>query len=146
MTALDTDVLAIYHVFRSDPRHDATKAFLDSIKGHGRGVTVFNLLELCGILSSAQRLEESKSLFERYLKAQNVSILFPDLVAHDARSFWAATVSECLSRIQRGMRFGDAAILWTLESSTNVDAFVTWNTKHFAGKTALKIVTPSDFV
>lgn len=44
------------------------------------------------------------------------------------------------------MRLGDAVILWTLETNQEVDIFVTWNTRHFKGKTSLKVLTPSEFL
>ena len=52
----------------------------------------------------------------------------------------------CLSRIQKGIRLGDAVILWTLETSDNIDAIITWNSKHFKGKTFLNVLTPPEFL
>ena len=86
MIAIDTDVLAVYHIFHNDPRYDS------------------------------------------------------------AKDFWAALVSECFSRIQRGIRLGDAVILWTLEANQGIESFITWNTKHFKEKTPIKILTPAEFV
>lgn len=78
MIAIDTDVLAVHHIFHNNPRYEATRDFF--------------------------------------------------------------------AKIQKSMRLGDAAILWTLESNPRIDAFITWNTKHFKDKTSIKILTPSDFL
>lgn len=49
-------------------------------------------------------------------------------------------------RIQKGLRLGDAVILWTLETNENIDSFITWNTTHFKEKTPIKILTPSELL
>jgi hypothetical protein len=36
--------------------------------------------------------------------------------------------------------------IWTLETNQEVDTLVTWNTKHFKGKTPLKVLTPSELL
>ena len=143
MIAIDTDVLAVHHIFHNDSRYAATRDFFARIEGRPRAITVFNLLELSGIFASANRAIESKAAFEKYIRAGNVLILFPVLTAGDAKHFWQVVTFECFDRIQKGMRLGDAAILWALETNQEVDAFVTWNTRHFKGKTSLKILTPS---
>jgi hypothetical protein len=50
-----------------------------------------------------------------------------------------------MKRIERGMRVGDAAILWAAESNA-CDVFVTWNTKHFSGKTTIHVQTPEEWL
>jgi predicted nucleic acid-binding protein len=146
MIAIDTDVLAVHHIFHNDPRYATTRDFFARIEGRPRAITVFNLLELSGLFASASRALESKAVFDKYLRAANVMILFPVLKAGDTRHFWQVVTFECLDRIQKGMRLGDAAILWALETNQEVDTFVTWNTKHFKGKTPLKVLTPSELL
>lgn len=145
MIALDTDVLALYHVFKNDPRYDSTSVFFHSTRDLVKGVTVFNLLELCGIVATARRAEESRMLFDKYLEAQDAAILFPGIANDNRKEFWTMLTSESLSRIQRGMRFGDAVILWTLETNP-VESFITWNTRHFRGKTSLKVLNPVEYL
>ena len=48
-------------------------------------------------------------------------------------------------RSQR-MSFLDALILDLAEQTFNVNAFVTWNARHFKKKTTLKILTPEEYV
>jgi hypothetical protein len=50
-----------------------------------------------------------------------------------------------LSRIERGMRLGDAVILWVAETY-NCEALVTWNTRHFVEKTELPVLTPAQWL
>lgn len=137
MIAVDTDVLAIYHIFHKDRRYENTKTFFERINERKKAITVFNLLELCGILACATRVADAQMLFDTYIAAEDVVILFPDLIPTDQGDFWSTLVSECFARIRNGMRFGDAVILWTLETNENISALVTWNTKHFKGKSSL---------
>lgn len=146
MIAIDTDVLALHHIFHNDPRYEATRQFFARIEVQIKAITVFNLLELTGILATVGRSKESRDVFERYLRSDNVSILFPAQRGEDVRQFWQVVTSECFSRIQKGMRLGDAAILWTLETNENIDAFITYNPRHFKDKTSLRILTPPEFL
>ncbi|MBI4690778.1 MAG: hypothetical protein HY754_11025 [Nitrospirae bacterium] len=148
MIALDTDVLVINHFFQNDPRYNETRLLIEKVAGDTKGVTIFNLLELCGIIASANKLKFSLNLFEQYNESKDIRILSPQMNANiaDEDVFWRLVLSECFSHIQRGMRLGDAAILWTLETNHEVDIFVTWNTKHFKDKTSLKVLTPAEFL
>jgi predicted nucleic acid-binding protein len=145
MIVLDTDVLAVHHIFHNDPRYQATKNLVDSLKNDTRAVTIFNLLEFCGILATAGKKEDAKTVFDSYLTAVDATVLFPRFSAQDEIDFWSTLTSECFSRTQKGLRLGDAAILWTLETNADIESFVTWNTRHFTGKTSIKILTPHDF-
>jgi hypothetical protein len=43
------------------------------------------------------------------------------------------------------MRLGDAAILWTVES-TACDALITWNVKHYQRQTTVAVLTPDEWL
>jgi hypothetical protein len=145
---LDTDVLVIYHFFQNDPRYNATRLLFEKVAAETKGVTIFNLLELSGIIAGADKLKLSKNLFEQYNESEDIRILSPRMIAGTVNEdvFWRSVVSGCFTYIQKGMRLGDAVILWTLETNQEVDTFITWNTKHFRDKTPIKILTPSDFL
>jgi hypothetical protein len=110
-----------------------------------RGTTIYNLYELCGILISSGKLAEGRALFEEYMTSKDIEILYPKITLFSERRFWAVHNEEIMKRVERGMRVGDAAILWATESNA-CDTFVTWNTKHFAGKTAVKAQTPEEWL
>jgi uncharacterized protein (DUF2236 family) len=84
-------------------------------------------------------------LLEEYLTSPTVQVLYPPMVLENVTALWAYQNTELMKRIQRGMRLGDAAILWAVES-TACDALVTWNTKHYRQKTALKVQTPEEWL
>ena len=146
MLALDSDLLAILHIFKADARFEATRQFFQRIKDQPKAITIFTLLELCGIVATSTGKEDAGEIFHQYISSDDSVIIYPNLLTKDTDEFWGSLVSESFLRIQRGMRLGDAAILWALETNQEVDTFVTWNTKHFNGKTSLKILTPSEFL
>jgi predicted nucleic acid-binding protein len=125
MIALDTDVLAIYHIFHKDPRYNVTKKLFNKLNDQPKAVTIFNLLEFCGILASATKKEDSITVFYEYLNASDIEVLFPQFHIENEMEFWSTLISECLSRIQKGLRLGDAAILWALETNSDIDALIT---------------------
>ena len=77
MVVLDTDVLAVYYIFHNDPRYNTTKKLIDSLKNQTRAVTIFNLLEFCGILATAGKKDEARTFFDTYLTAADATVLFP---------------------------------------------------------------------
>ncbi|MGA9350416.1 MAG: hypothetical protein WBW48_16660 [Anaerolineae bacterium] len=110
-----------------------------------RSTTIYNLYELCGILISSGRLAEGRALFEEYVTSKDIEILYPKITLFSERRFWAVHNEEIMKRVERGMRVGDAAVLWAAESNA-CEIFVTWNTKHFAGKTAINVQTPEEWL
>jgi len=126
MIAIDSDVLAVHHLFVNDARFPENFRFMERSANHERGVTIYNLLELCGIISSAGKAAEAKILFQRYLTAADMQVLYPPVRLESLADYWATHNEDLLQRIARGMRLGDAVVLWVAESA-NCEAIVTWN-------------------
>lgn len=145
MIAVDTDVLVIERVFKNDPRHTATANFLARNALPGYGVPIFSLLELCGVMATAKQPQEALQFLEEYLTSSAVQVLYPTVVLDSITAFWSNQNAELVKRIKRGMRLGDAAILWTVES-TACEALVTWNVKHYRQKTTLTVLTPEEWL
>ena len=40
----------------------------------------------------------------------------------------------------------DALILGLAECAPEADAFITWNARHFKGKSSLKVLTPQEYL
>ena len=145
MICIDTDILAIYHVFNQDTRYPTTRAFMERSREASRAVAIFSLLEVCGVMATARQSEEAMKLFDEYVVSDDVEVLYPPVALSSTTEFWTYQNAELLRRIKRDMRLGDAAILWAAESNA-CEIFVTWNTKHFAGKTAINIQTPEEWL
>ncbi len=145
MVGIDADVLSIYHVFKRDARYPATSSFMQHSKGIDRGVAIFGLLELCGVMASAGPVDAALKLFEGYHVKGDVAVLYPPIAFATEKDFWQQLNAEILTRVSRQMRLGDAAILWVFEASS-CTAIVTWNPRHFAGKTTVKVQTPEEWL
>jgi len=109
------------------------------------GVSIYNLLELCGIVASARKPADARILFQQYLTAADVEVLYPDVRLDSPVEYWSFHNEVLMERIERGLRLGDAVILWAMESS-GCDELVTWNKRHFEGKSHLPLFTPVEWL
>ena len=137
MVAIDTDVLSVYHIFQRDPRFKLTSLFMEESREVERGVGIFNLLELCGVMATAGQIERALRLFKEYHQRSDVKMLYPAVVLISEGEFWAQLNTQVTNRIERGMRFGEV---------NECELLITWNTKHFAGKSAINVQTPEEWL
>lgn len=144
MIVLDTDVLALFHFFTKDPRHGTTSLFMDKTRERERGTTLYNLLELAGILSSAGKPDIARKMVETYATASDMTILYPLTGTLSPELFFADYTAELMDIMDRGMRYGDAKILWVAEAH-DASALVTWNVRHYHEKTRMDVLTPQDY-
>ena len=144
MIVLDTDVLAIYHLFTHDRRYGATETFMESTRRQPRSTTLYNLMELAGIISSSGKAAEAKTIIETYASAADMKILYPSLSLKTPEHFWIEYCAQLMEVMARGLRYGDAKILWVAEVN-ECSVLVTWNTGHYCKKTRMEIMTPEEF-
>ena len=143
MILCDTDVFAIYHFFTHDSRYPATRNFIENNENIKFCTTVYNLLELAGILASGGKGELGEKLFTTYLIAEDMEILFPKIGILSGEIFWEEYSRQVMDIMKRGVRYGDAKIIWLAEMHS-VSHIVTWNIKHYAGKTSLPVLIPEE--
>jgi predicted nucleic acid-binding protein len=142
--AIDTDVLAIYHLFCHDQRYEATASFMKTSRSTERATTVYNIMELAGILSAAGKSAEAKRILTTYVSAGDMHILYPSLPLQTPELFWVEYCAGVMAVMERGLRYGDAKILWVAESH-DCTTLVTWNTAHYRDRTPLPVMTPQEF-
>lgn len=149
MVAIDTDVLVLAFAFQRDPRQPDNAAFLAQVRSDAPAISVYNLMELLGHLSfnlSAARLAAWESwLIEPY----HLTVIWPHATpAQDAEGFFRLELMERPFAKMREQRvaFLDALILDLVERTPNVESFVTWNARHFKGKTSLPVFTPTEYL
>lgn len=145
MIVIDTDVLALFHFFTRDPRHDIAVSFMKETGSQARGTTIYNLLELAGILSVAGKAELGRSLIGTYAAAADMQVLFPSLSPLSPEVFWADYTSGMMDVMARGLRYGDAKVVWVAESN-EASVLVTWNTRHYKDLTSLQVLTPDEIL
>jgi predicted nucleic acid-binding protein len=137
MLVIDTDVLAIHHIFRWDKRASLNEEFLLRTSEKERGTTIHNLLELCGLLSLAGEGVKVHRLFKDFLRSKYL-ILYP-------KEDFQKSIEKILHFEVRGLSYGDSLVAVVVEE-TGADEFVTWNKRHFEGKISARIMTPEEYL
>lgn len=139
---VDTDVFVIDEIFTGDERHDVNAQFLETLESGSRATTVYNVLEFCGIVATALN-KDVENYFVDFHEKKGVKVLYPKLEGDYLPL--SEFIEKVLKRITRGMRYGDAKIL-TVSEENYVDLIVTWNKKHYEGKTDIPILTPKEYL
>lgn len=149
MIFIDTDVLWLAFAFHQDPRQAANAAFLEQVQTAQPATTIHNVLELLGKMSfnlSPERLDDWRSWL---VDAYQLLVVWP---TNPALTTAAPTFQEeIFERPYQKMRtakmpFMDTLILNLAERTPNATHFVTWNARHFQGKTPLQVLTPEDYM
>ena len=149
MIFIDTDVLWLAFAFHQDDRQAANSAFLEQVQAAQPATTIYNVLELLGKLSfnlSPERLDEWRSWL---VDAYQLLVIWPTNPELTTAS--PTFQEEIFERPYQKMRtvkmpFMDALILNLAERTPNVTQFVTWNARHFQGKSTLPILTPEEYI
>lgn len=148
MVAIDTDVLLLAFSFHRDPRQEANNRFLQTMSDRDPAVAIYSVMELLGQLSfnmSAQRLGRWRMWLRDHY---GLTVLHPDTTNRQADELYQhQIIDQPLMRMQeKRIPYLDALILGLIEQYTEVDLFVTWNVRHFRGKTPLTVLTPSEYL
>jgi hypothetical protein len=144
MVVIDTDVLTLAYAFHRDSRQEANLRFLSAVRALQPAVTVYTLMELLGKLSfnlSAERLAQ----WPIWLQARHaLNILYPSTTGLAADTFFRREfIDRPFEKMQSyQMPFLDSLILGLAEGAPGVECFVTWNARHYQGKTTLAVLTP----
>jgi len=138
---VDTNVFAIDLRYPRDPLFGVNRRFLDRLAKEGSGATtLFNLLELAGILSFNLNRQQVLDLLCIFPGQYRVAILPPlDIEANLPR----LPIRTLVNRIAGRSAFGDALVIEAAERyAPRGSRFVTWDAKHFTGRTTLQVITP----
>lgn len=145
MLLIDSDVFIIDRRYRKDPKHEVNKGFLDFVHEKEKYTTIFNLLEITGILSynlSTSDIEEFYYAFANYYK---INIISPVTNSLSAESFMSELTNDIFEIIKKKMNFGDALILKTAIDN-HINMYVGWNIRHFKAKARMIFYTPVDYL
>ena len=141
---IDSNVFIIHLRYKRDENYEINKKFLElvisnKIKGY---TSIYNLLEITGILSFNLNQTQIKEFFINFPNIFNVQILFPEETLEENICI---NIQNVLKQIYKKTSFMDAVILDIFEKS-KIKTFITWNTKDFKGKTKKDILTPEEFL
>jgi len=145
MIFIDTDIFVIDLRYRRDNKFGDNKRFLDDVTGKNLSTTsVYNILEVCGILSfnlNEQQLLDLYFHFPRRYNLQGLALMKPDQRLPSFR------ISSIMDVINRKSSFGDALIICAAaERAKELDYFVSWNAEHFRDKLPLPVLTPAEYL
>ncbi|MEM1509269.1 MAG: hypothetical protein QXY49_03090 [Thermofilaceae archaeon] len=139
MIAVDTDVLAIYFIFKWDPRFEVAKTVIDS--ENVKAITIVNALELMGLMSIAESGAKARELFSLLHRRRDFHVLYWRTWLE--QQVFVSKVLEYVS--SRRSPFTDALIGWILEEN-GIELLVTWNTRHFVSRYSFETITPEQYL
>lgn len=142
---IDTNVFVIDLRYGRDKNFKKNRAFLDFIAEDGRGITsIFNLLEICGILSFNLNHQQIRELFYYLPVNYNIEVV----PSHNMDSFLPAmAVDAIMDVIYNKASFGDALIAdFVKKDLLHSTAFVSWDALHFKGLLSMETLTPREFL
>ena len=141
MDLLDSDIFILHLRYPRDSRSVSNKRLLEW-QGGERATTIFNILEVCGVLSFNLTSEALMKLYTEFGRRYHVAVLFPPQLGNGT---FLDLVSGTFGKITQKMTYGDAQILWLAERYTRIDRLITWNTKDYKERTDLEVITPEEW-
>jgi predicted nucleic acid-binding protein len=140
---IDTDIFVRNLRYRDDKNIIENDRFLDLVKEKNLiGFTsIYNLLELCGILSFNLSPESLLHLYGGFKKRYQLrQILFGTFSDENL----IININTVFGQILKKMSFGDALIAACAEYHGGlIEGFVSWNVKHYKGKLDVDVFTPT---
>jgi len=148
MILIDTDIFVIDRRYFRDAKFQVNRKFLDYLMSNGidRTTTIFNLYELCGIMSFNLSKQQVQNLFMGFESIYGLKIIQPSLGNKTAEEAFDRLLADTMRIILEKVAFLDALVISTAESVPNIDYLITWNAKHFLKKTKLTAQTPEDYL
>ena len=145
MILIDSNVFVIDLRYPRDLHAETNRRFLDVVRGRGDGATtLFNLLEVAGILSYNLNPRQLRELITHFPKHYGIRVL-PELRLNAALP--SVPLPDLLAIIEQKTSFGDALILHALQAHALHDGlFVSWDARHFEGKAPQRVLTPEGFL
>jgi hypothetical protein len=145
LTVIDTPVFVIDLRYKRDKNFAANRTFLDQIAAGGRAATtIFNLLEVCGILSFNLRKTQLEELIHYFPQHYGIEVLPHSTFESPLPALKTGDLFEIIS-MRTGL--GDALILGAIEKHIPGAArFVSWNAHHFDGRLSIPAMTPREFL
>ncbi len=140
MIVVDTDVLAIHHIFRRDGRFEVNERAYEELRRREGATTIHNLMELCGLFAVAGMGNRIAALINRYLGGAELRVEFPRYPED-----WGEFVEVLVGYLERGLSYGDALVAAAAED-LGAEILVTWNKRHFSGRISADVMTPEEFL
>lgn len=144
MIFLDSDIFVIDLRYRRDQKYSANADFLSRLKNSKETAvtSLFNLLEICGILSFNLNAQQLIDLYHHLPARYNLKI-YPG--SNQRMNLPRIPVKKIFQVMQKRAGFGDALIIWLLlEMGPAVSHLVSWNARHFVHHLPVPALTPAE--
>ncbi|MCS7146013.1 MAG: hypothetical protein RMJ28_05760 [Nitrososphaerota archaeon] len=139
MIVVGSDVLILHHLsLRADPRWNDNEEALRRLRGSVKGVTIYGLLDLVGVISRHAGEKSGRELYLSYLRSEEHRILFPP---HP--DSWEEHIENVMRYLAKGLSYKDALEAMVLDTTPEVQLYLTWRTAP-AGRLPVKTRTPSE--
>jgi hypothetical protein len=141
----DSNLFVIDLRYPDDADYRMNRRALDRLNREGTGMTsILNVLEVCGILSFNLSASALHALYVHFARRYRLTVIPGG--GYDTR-LPAPPVRDLLAKMEKRMALKDAEIALAVEEQgSNLDAFVSWNAKHFSGKLSVPAVTPREWL
>lgn len=145
LVVLDSNLFVIDLRYPRDRHYRLNRAFLTRLPTLApAATTLVNLLEVCGILSFNLTAQQVWELYHYLPERYRVTVLPPSPLPV---ALPGLPVEHLLTLIARKLSLGDALVLAVIEAwIPQAACFVSWDAKHFRGKTSLPVMTPQEFL
>jgi predicted nucleic acid-binding protein len=145
LIVVDTNIFVIDLRYPRDRHYAANRRFLQKLAQSRQGTTtIFNVLEVCGILSFNLNAQQLQELFRHFSQKYHVQVLpFAEL----DRPLPILTGADLFGYFKQKASFGDALLMATIATHVpGATQFISWDAAHFRGKLSIPVLTPNEFL
>ena len=149
MIVIDSDVLLLAYAYPNDERQKVNQKFLEAVQTAQPATTIYNVMEILGQLSFNLSADQLDGWREWLVNAYRLTVIWDvdskeQVIPEHLREIIYERPFQKMQSVR--MAFMDALILSSAERAPDVECFVTWNAKHFKGKTSLTVLTPEEYL
>lgn len=138
---IDTDIFVRDLRYQRDANIASNQNFLEKVRSRKiKGVTsIFNLLEVCGVLSFNMSQDGLLKLYADFTKHYAVQILFPANPQVELQY----DIPQIFQSIINKQSLGDAQISYVINRfASDLSYMATWNIAHYEGSVTIPVLTP----
>lgn len=143
-TFVDSDVFVRYLRYQRDDRQLMNDQLIHLMKSKKirAATSIYNLLEVLGVLSFNVSGEKLRNLYESFCSEFQIKILAKVSSTGD----WIYSLEDIYQAIARKQSLGDAFVATLVEDfSSRLNVFVSWNAKHFSNL-SIPAMTPQELL
>ena len=146
MILLDADILLLDIRYPRDARFGTNERLLKTLQERGlaRGITLYALLEVVGILSFNLSTDQIRQLYTLLPGRYSLQVVPTLGVSQEVPAF---ALSAILAQIEKKMAVGDAfQALYIQRFAPQATCLLSWNARHFYHKLSVPALTPEEWL